>query len=456
VTETAGTKGIVMIIGHAMRRLRAMGAIGSIAVLLSLGLTACGGSDPARPGSDGDAEWETYRSDLSRETEPQVAAGDLETLLQGNLEFTLALYQQLRASRGNLLFSPLSIRMAFAMVQAGARGETTDQIDRAMRYMLDQTRLHPAYNALDLELGRRNLPLGPEGEDPVELYLANAFWGRLGLLWRQSYLDLLAVNYGAETQGLDFASDPETARQVINAWVEERTRGRIEDLLPSGSLSTETAAVLTNAVYFKAPWDNRFSEALTVAEPFARLAGGPVSVPMMHQEARHRYGDGEDYQAVEISFRGRDLAMVFLLPRPGEYAAFAESLTPARLAEILASLYTAHVELALPRFSFISLFELKQPLRALGMDVPWTSGADLSGMVDGPRLFISKALHKTFINVNELGTEAAAATAIAIEIVSVLPERQFAAERPFLFLIRDRVTGSILFFGQVLDPLREG
>ena len=420
--------------------------------LLLLAAAGCSESDPARLPGGGDAAWETHSSDLPRDLTPEVQDGDLETLVQGNHDFTLDLYGQLRMSRENLLFSPLSIRMAFAMVYAGARGQTDLEISQALRYGLSQTRLHPAYNALDLELARRNLSVGPEGEDPVELFLANAFWGRTGLLWQADYLDLLAVHYGSEVQSLDFAAAPGSAIEIINGWVEDKTRDRIQDLLPPGSVGEATAAVLTNAVYFKAPWADRFEPEATIGGPFQLLDGGTVTVPLMHKFERGLYAEGEDYQAAELIFRGDELGMLFLLPQPGQFAAFEAGLTPARLAEILAALSAANVEVTLPRFSFSSRFELNQPLQALGMVVPFTGSADLSGMIDGPRLFITKVLHKTFINVDELGTEAAAATAIVIEIVGVLPQRTFTADRPFLFLIRDRTTGTILFFGRVLDP----
>jgi serpin B len=428
--------------------------IGMLGGLLLLGPAGCSDSDPARTQGGGDVTWERHRSDLPRDLAPDVSDADLETLVQGNHAFTLALYEQLcSTSQNNLLFSPLSIRMAFAMVYAGARGQTDAEITQAMHYLLSQTQLHPAYNALDLELARRNLPAGDQGEDPVELSLANAFWGRIGMSWRQSYLDLLAVHYGSEVQSLDFAADPDEARQVINVWVEDHTRQRIQDLLPPGSVTTETAAVLTNAAYFKAPWDNRFDEAFTSSGDFHLLDGRTTPVPLMHQDEGHLFAEGEDYQALELSFRGEELAMLFLLPRPGRFAAFEASLSEARLSEILAALSLAEVEVTLPRFSFSSMFLLNQQLRALGMIVPFSASADLSGMLDaGPRLFISKAIHKTFINLDELGTEAAAATAIIIETVGILPPRVFTANRPFLFLIRDRTTGAILFFGRVLNP----
>jgi serpin B len=435
--------------------LRCFCLIGWLGGLLLLGPPGCSDSDPAgTQGSGGDMNWETHRSDLPRDLAPNVGADDLAALVQGNQAFTLALYEQLRAgSRNNLLFSPLSIRMAFAMVYAGARGRTDTQIAQAMHYLLSQTRLHPAYNALDLELARRNLPPGDHGEDPVEFYLANAFWGRTGLSWRQSYLDLLAVHYGSEIQSLDFAADPDEARQIINGWVEDRTRQRIQNLLPPGSVTDATAAVLTNAAYFKAPWGDRFEDESTSSGDFHLLNGRTTPVPLMHQASQQLYAEGTDYQALELSFRGYELAMLFLLPRPGQFAAFEAGLDEARLAEIVADLSLASVEVTLPRFSFSSTFLLNDPLRTLGMVVPFTGAADLSGMLDGgPDLYISKALHKTFIDLNELGVEAAAATAIVIEIVGVLPEATFTADRPFLFLIRDRTTGTILFFGRVLNP----
>jgi len=401
--------------------------------------------------------WQNYMSDLERDLTPVVAAGELATLVQGNQEFAIALNRELGGQAGNMLFSPLSIRIAFALVYAGARGETDQQMTETLRYLLTQERLHPTYNALDLELATRNLPRDPEGADPVEWHLANAFWGKVGYPFLASYLDLLAVNYGSGIKALDYAGDPDGSRQIINSWVEDQTRNRIVDLLPPGSITPATAAVLTNAVYFKAPWEHPFDEALTQDDTFHLLDGGTVTVPMMLRDAELDYTAGGDYQAVEIPFRKAasepaGLAMVFLLPSAGQFLDFESRLDADLLTGILAQLTPAGVHLVLPKFQYEFACRLKTVLFALGMELPFSAGADFTGILARGGLFIDEAYHKAFIAVDEKGAEAAAATAVVMNETGIPAGPEFKADRPFLFLIRDQVTGAILFLGKVVNP----
>lgn len=430
----------------------------AVALSFSIGLLILGGCGESvqEPAVD-PSSWETQRSDLERNLSPDVNASDMAELVRGNHRFAADIYHALENQGENLLLSPFSMRMAFAMAFAGARGQTEAEIAEVLHFTLGQAGLHEAYNALDLELGRRNHP-GTEDEDPVELYIANAFWGQIGYPFLKDYLDLLALNYGSGVESLDFRSDSEACRRIINAWVAKKTRDRILDLLPPGSIDGATVAVLTNTLYLKAPWALPFEEDLTTDGRFDLIDGTQVTVPMMRRAERFAYAEGDGYRALEMNYRTEEVSMVFILPDPGRFAEFESALDADRLFEIVEGLKPAAVEVRVPRFSFKSpSIALKDALYALGMVVPFTGSADFSRMVEGGGIYIDDAYHKTFIQVDEKGTEAAAATAIVFRETSVPgdPEYEFTADRPFLFLIRDRVTGTILFIGRVLDPAAE-
>jgi serpin B len=428
--------------------------IGVLSLLVGLG----GCDESSIEPHPGDVPRESHRSALERNTNPEASPAKIAELVRGNHDLAFDLYHELRG-RGadeskNLLLSPFSIRTAFAMAYAGAKGETKNQMAEVLRYTLEQDHLHDTFNALTLELEKRNLPATPK-EDPVELYPANSFWGQTGYPFLDSYLDLLALNYGCGVEALDFAHAPEGSRRVINLWVAERTRERIEDLLPQGSITPSTVAVLANALYFKAPWASPFEEDLTADGAFYLMDGREITVPLMQQEETFAYTEGEDYQALELPYRGDDLGMLILLPAEGEWDDLVTSFDADRLEEVTSGLERARVKVTLPRFTFESEFKLKEMLSRMGMPIPFTGGADFTGITDSRRIFIDEAYHKTFIGVDEKGTEAAAATAIVFVETAMPPASdryEFKADRPFLVLIRDRVTGAILFVGHVLDP----
>jgi len=422
--------------------------LSALMVAMVVALVGCGGG----MGGGQRAPGESVRSSKPRVAAPEVAAPDLAEQVGGNSAFAFDLYQALREKDGNLFYSPHSISLALAMTYAGARGETERQMAGALHFMLPQERLHPAFNSLDQALASRGQ--GAQGQDGegFRLNVVNAIWGQQGYEFLPAFLDLLAENYGAGLRVLDFASAPEEARGTINEWVSQQTEERIKDLLPQGAVDALTRLVLTNAIYFNAAWADAFEAAQTQDGPFYLLDGSEVSVPLMRQTSGFGYAEGEGYQAVELPYDGRELAMVVLLPRAGDFERFESALDAGRVEQIVGSLEHQQVRLAMPRFEFESGFSLKEALAALGMADAFSEQADFSGMTGQRDLFISEVVHKAFVSVDENGTEAAAATAVIMKLTAAVEEPvEVTMDRPFVFLIRDLETGAILFVGRVVD-----
>ena len=397
------------------------------------------------------------QSDVQRVAAPAVSTGDQAELAAGNQAFALELYRYLAAqSDGNLFFSPHSISVALAMTYAGARGATEAEMARALHFTLPQDRLHPAFNGLDLALSRRGE--GAEGKDGegFRLRVVNALWGQKDYVFLPAFLDELARNYGAGMRLVDFVADAEAARQAINSWVAEQTEDRIKDLISPGVLDSLTRLVLTNAVYFNAAWAEPFEEGATQDGDFFLLDGTPVQVPLMQHGARYGYARGAGYQAVELPYDGYELSMVILLPDTGAYAAFEQGLEPAQLAAILGALEAQQVDLTMPRFETTAKFSLVEALSALGMPEAFSDAADFSGMDGSKDLLIGDVIHQAFVSVDEAGTEAAAATAVIMELkmapMEPIEPVAVRVDRPFIYLIRDLETGALLFVGRVLNP----
>jgi len=413
-----------------------------IAIML-FGLVAC-----AQPVSS-----EVLQSDKQRVTSPVATQAGLATLVDGNSAFAFGLYQALREADGNLFYSPYSISLALAMTYAGARGETEKQMTDTLHFDLLQNRLHPAFNNLDLELGRRGQ--GAKGKDGegFRLHIVNAIWGQKDFKFLPEFLDLLAENYGAGLRTLDFMKASEQSRIIINKWVSDQTEERIKDLIPQGTIDELTRLVLTNAIYFNAAWQYPFEEDATSNSAFYLLNGDKITVPMMRQAESFGYAEGDGYQVVELPYDGRELSMLVLLPQTNRFELFEESLNAQRVDDIVKNLNTREVVLTMPKFEFESSFGLKKTLTAMGMPVAFSAGADFSGMTGNPDLFIGEVLHKAFVSVDEVGTEAAAATAVIMELTAMPGEPvEVTIDRPFIFLIRDIESATILFIGRVVNP----
>lgn len=419
-------------------------------LLAAVLLSACG------EGSS-DSGFSVARADVDRVMEPRVPVEDAEQLAAGNAAFAFDLYQVLaEASAGeNLFFSPHSISTALAMTYAGARGKTEQEMAASLHFRLPQDRLHAAFNGLDQKLATRgevDLVEDEKGQAP-ELHIANATWGDREYAFLDEYLETLGRNYGAGMRLLDFRAEPEKARETINGWVEDQTEDRIRDLIPEGAIDPLTRLVLTNAIYFKASWLSPFDKELTRQGPFNLMEGGTSQVEMITvRGADARYATGPSFQAVELAYLGNQISMLVIVPDEGSFDAVERDLDTAGLSRVLDRLKDASLDLTMPKFEFEWEMSLVEPLKALGMNSAFDGEADFSGM-DGTRnLVITDVLHKSFVAVDEDGTEAAAATAVIVGETSAPETVELTIDRPFVFLIRDIPTGAILFVGRVLKP----
>ena len=377
-----------------------------------------------------------------------------QPVVDGNPAFACDLYAQLRNIPGNLFFSPYSISTALAMTYAGARDSTEAQMAQVLHFGKSQPRLHSAFGALQRQFNQANSQKG------IELNIANALWAQKDHAFLPTFLNTGQGEYQASLKLADFKTGAEAARRGINGWVAKQTKDKIQDILPPGSLDTTTRLVLANAIYFKGAWAEPFLKAGTVPQPFHLTATHQADVPLMHHFDQVKYMGNDSFQAVELPYIGGELSLVALLPRNIEGCAQLEAqLSPAFLAGCLGEMKSQRVELFLPRFKMESSFELKDPLEKMGMPYAFTSQADFSGM-DGTRnLYISAVFHKAWVDVNEEGTEAAAATVVGMQH-SAMPMRPpapppvFRADHPFIFCIRDTRSGSLLFLGRLADPTR--
>jgi serpin B len=374
----------------------------------------------------------------------------MDDLVRGNNRFAVELLGQVRDQPGNLFFSPSSISTALAMTYAGARHETARQMAETLHFTLPPDRLHPAFASLI-----RSLESGAS-EGGYRLSVANRLWGPKGYHYRPDFLSITRDQYGAELAEVDFAAS-EQARQTINAWISEKTEGKILDLIPSGVLDALTRLVLTNAIYFKGTWSEPFPKALTQEAPFHLTRDETTKAPLMQRQGDLRFWAGEGLKVVELPYAGGTLAMTVLLPDAIDgLPALEAGLTDEKLGRWLSGLRSRKVAVALPRFKMTSEFSLGQTLAKMGMPLAFDRNrADFSGITSVEPLYIAAVIHKAFVDVNEEGTEAAAATGVVMKTRAAMvpqPIAVFRADHPFLFLIRDLKSGSILFLGRVVNP----
>jgi serpin B len=384
-------------------------------------------------------------------------------LVAGNTAFAFDLHAELRRENdGNLLVSPYSVSTALAMTYAGAGGETAIQMAEALSFTLEQPTLHEAFHALTDDLvARGNAEADPDTDQPARgLRIANALWGEQTYPFSPDYAALLEEEYGAGLQEVDFIDAPEDAREEINDWVADQTEDRILNIVSEGAITTDTRLVLANAIWFSGAWAVPFDPESTEDADFYLLDFSTVPVPFMFQHEHLAYLSDDGYEVIELPYAGGGFAFTIFLPGGGEFAAFEDGLDVENLGPTIDRLVSTDVRLYLPRFTFEFAAGLVEALQALGMtDAFDENRADFTGMVDGTPpepLFVSDVLHKAFISVDEHGTEAAAATVVVMEGATAIEEEEEPVEvridRPFMFVIRDTQTGTLLFLGRVLDP----
>jgi serpin B len=410
---------------------------------------------------------EIIKSDVERNMSPTVNSGEVNSIADGNNRFGFDCYQKIREkeiadqNEANLFFSPLSISYAFAMCYAGAAGSTATDIADTMHFTLAEERFHNAYNYLDMILSQTLS--SPEMGGDFKLRIANSIWGQRDFFFFPDYLDTLAYNYGAGMNAVDFINNPEGSRVQINDWVSEQTENRINDLIPPGSIDLWTRLVLTNAIYFMANWDSPFEEEDTVDDTFYLTDGSTKQVQMMNQYLWTYYTESPgQYQAVRLKYQGASRnSMIIILPAQGQMANFESNLDTDVFNSIRDNMTTYRVNLDLPKFSYEWNSNINDFLKSLGMILPFNaSAADFSRITDEMDLYVSEVIHKAFVSVDEIGTEAAAATAIVMPggigpepTPTPPPLVNMTINRPFLFLIVNENTGTILFLGRVLEPV---
>jgi serpin B len=425
---------------------RRLPALLSVAVLVA----ACSAA-PGSPAPSGAApSTEVLQAKLARAA---TTPADAEAAARAVNAFAVDIHRRLGATGGNLVFSPSSIAIALAMARAGARGETAAEMDRVLR-SLGADDHAAAANALDAALNSRSGSFKDGAGEPVDLTLriANTAFGQRDMAIQQGFLDALATRYAAGLRVVDYRGDPEAARRTINGWVDERTEHRIKELLAPGVVSADTRMTLVNAIYLKAPWLLPFVDGATQPGPFTRPDRSTVQAQMMARSGSLPYAAGSGWRAVELPYAGGSLAMTVVIPE--DLISYEAQIGADGLDAVVRALDPRQVELAFPRFGIETATDLVEVLTALGMPAAFDPDrADFSGLTIAEKLFISAVVHQANIDVDEKGTEAAAATAVGMD-TTALPADPVVVrvDRPFLFLLRDVPTGAIVFMGRVTDP----
>lgn len=371
----------------------------------------------------------------------------IDIVIDANNQFAFELYAQLTdEEEGNLFFSPYSISTALVITYEGAKGKTADEIQSVFHFPEEDGIRRSGFKAV------HNL-LNIENEE-YELNTANALWAQRNYIFLENYFDLVKDFYGGKVTNLDFVDETEKSRIIINKWVEAQTNDKIKNLIADGQITPMTALVITNAIYFKGTWVYQFDKNETREMSFRINPDTSVQVPMMYMEndeARFGYLTTDNFQMLELPYEGDELSMLIILPKVNLESLQGE-LSAEKFEEYRDAMVRQNVIVFLPKFSFDTKYLLNEHLAAMGMPTAFTTLADFSGMTGLRDLFISLVIHQAFVEVNEEGTEAAAATAVVMERTSAAPENLFLANHPFIFIILEKQTGNILFLGRVVDP----
>ena len=370
----------------------------------------------------------------------------MNNVVSANNYFAFDMYSEIEEGE-NLFFSPYSVSTAMAMVYEGAKGQTADEIKEVFYYPEDDV-LRSGMAGIYNEINKK--------DKEYLLSTANALWAQEAYPFLESYTSIVEQYYGGRVTNMNFISKSEESRVIINNWVEERTNDRIKDLIPPGSINSMTRLVLTNAIYFKGKWDIEFDKEDTREEEFTLDSGDKIQVDMMHNTENFGYYEDGNMQILEMDYKGKELSMLVLLPK-NDISSLDGIISKARLEEWNDALYKPEVIVSMPKFTFETKYtEMGQNLVNLGMPTAFTEAADFSGMEDGfEDFYIDFVIHQAFVEVDEEGTEAAAATTIGIVGTSAGGSSEvirFTADHPFIFIIQHKETGNILFMGKVMDP----
>ncbi len=376
---------------------------------------------------------------------------ELEPIVQGTNDYSWWAWQASRSHlQGNMFYSPFSQVAAMSMVYAGAEGETEAQIGVALGVP------EGGEDSWHQQMGLLLADLTGEHYRPYTLYAANKIWGQAGYPWEEDFLSVVDEQYLAPLEDADFAGDYDTVRQDINDWVAEQTRDRIAELFKQGDISSDTRMVLANAIYFLADWEEQFDEDETQYRDFTLSSGATVNVPMMYMSADLSLGSFDGVQVLEMPYESGEVSMVFIMPSEHDgLDALEDSLNTEQVATWLDGLAETEVSVIIPSFQMECDFPIEDVLLDLGVVDAWNAtDADFSGLLDPAwdGLWLGKVVHKAFVRVDEQGTEAAAATGAAMVTESAEVSQEFHADHPFIFLIRDRLTGTVLFQGRMTDP----
>lgn len=371
------------------------------------------------------------------------------SLTEADNQFAFDLYSRLSSEIGNIFFSPYSLCSALSMTFEGARNQTADEMQTVLHLSSDDEARRAEVSGFIQRMSRAN--------KAYELSTANALWAQKAFPFKEGYFKLVKDIYSGEARNLDFVTDPEGSRVTINSWVSKNTKKRINDFLPDGSINSLTRLVLTNAVYFKGKWSTQFQKKATKQDKFWLSPETSVKTAMMGLSGESfRYAENDQAQILELPYKGDDLSMLIVLPREKDIQQIERSISEPVLKQWEAVMASQPVDVYIPKFKFDSDYQMNGVLVEMGMKSAFdANSADFSGMTEHANLYIDQVFHKAWIDVNEEGTEAAAATALVMVPTSALlpPEpKLFRADHPFIFMILDRKTKHILFMGRVSDP----
>lgn len=388
----------------------------------------------------------TVNNNPTEEETPNVSTN---SVVEANNQFAFELYSKYQSKEGNVFFSPYSISTALAMTYEGARDKTAEEMQSVFHWPTDSNIRQSAFLSIYNELNKQ--------DKKYQLNTANALWAQKDYLFLKDYLDVTGKYYGAEVTNLDFINQAEPSRVIINNWVEKQTNDKIKDLMPKGAINDLTRLVLTNAIYFKGTWLKQFNKTLTQNEDFKIDSNTTVKAPTMSltgEGAKFNYMENDQLQLLELPYDGKELSMLILLSKKDDLKSLEKLFNSQNLSEWKSALQEERVDVYLPKFKFDTKYFMANDLAEMGMPTAFTNSADFSGMTGNKDLFISTVIHQAFVEMNEEGTEAAAATGVGMMTTSVPISKVniFRADHPFLFLIQDNTNGNILFLGRMVNP----